>query len=280
MDKATRTNPSDVARRRVLAFAGSIAALAAGTVGVSTSSEAEVTSSNESFRPRKTKGPRILVFDVNESLLDLASLEQPFAEAVGRPEAMKEWFATLLRYSNVATLTNDYHPFGELGAAAAQSLARRYGVALDVERIKGLVALTLTLEPHPEVPAALKRLKAAGLRLVTLTNSAPKAAEAQLQHAGLRSLFEAVYTVEPVRLFKPHRKTYEAVAADLAVETSDLRMIAAHGWDVTGAMAAGCAAAFISRAGQELYPLGPKPDVIGKDMTEVGEAIIRVEIPA
>lgn len=229
---------------------------------------------------RQTKDRRILVFDVNETLLDLSPLKQPFAEAYGKPDALKTWFTTLLQYSNVATLTGDYHPFGELGLAAAETTARVYKVNLSPEQRKELVAHILTLPPHPEVKAALEKLKAAGFRMVSLTNSAPAAAEAQLKHAELRPLFEKAYSVESVRVYKPDRRTYEFVAADLGVSTADLRMVAAHGWDIAGAMAAGCAGAFIGRPGQELYPLAPPPDVVGPDLTVVAEHIIRVEQPA
>jgi len=92
-----------------------------------------------------TPGRRTLVFDVNESLLDLAPLQQPFADAYGKPDAMKTWFATLLQYSNVATLTEDYHPFGELGLAAAETTARQYDVSVSPETRKRLVDLVLTL---------------------------------------------------------------------------------------------------------------------------------------
>lgn len=228
---------------------------------------------------RQTKGQRILVFDVNETLLDLSPLKKPFAEAYGKPDALKTWFTTLLQYSNVATLTGDYHPFGELGLAAAETTAQVYSVNLSAEQRKSLVAHILTLPPHPDVKPALEKLKASGFRMVTLTNSSPSAAEAQLKHAELRSLFEKAYTVEAVRLFKPHRRTYEFVASDLGVSTADLRMIAAHGWDIAGAMAAGCAGAFVGRPGQELYPLAPRPDVVGPDLKAVAESVIEVEKP-
>ncbi len=65
---------------------------------------------------RKTKGRRILMFDVNETLLDLAPLKEPFEKAYGRPDALKAWFTTLLQYASVATLTGAYHPFGRLGS--------------------------------------------------------------------------------------------------------------------------------------------------------------------
>ena len=135
------------------------------------------------------------------------------------------------------------------------------------------------LPPHPEVKIGLLRLKEAGFRLVTLTNSAPDAAQAQLEYAGLRTLFERVFTVEAVRLFKPHHRTYESVAAELKVTTSDLRMVAAHGWDIAGAMAAGCAGAFVARTGKWLYPLAPPPDIIGPDLGAVAEQLLRLERP-
>ena len=226
---------------------------------------------------RKTKGRRILMFDVNETLLDLAPLKEPFERAYGRPDALKAWFTTLLQYASVATLTGAYHPFGRLGIAAAETTARQYDVSLDTDALKGLVSRIRTLPPHPDVKAGLESLKNAGFRLVTLTNSAPDAAEAQLMHAGLRPLFEKIYTVEPVKVFKPHPATYRSVANDLGVATSDLRLIAAHGWDIAGAQATGCAGAFIARPGQELYPLSPRPDVVGPDLGDVATQIIKVE---
>ena len=60
---------------------------------------------------------------------------------------------------------------------------------------------------------------------------------------------------------------------------SQLRMVAAHAWDVGGAMQAGCAAAFIARPGKAVFPLFPKPDVTGKDLAEVAEAILKAELP-
>jgi 2-haloacid dehalogenase len=69
------------------------------------------------------------------------------------------------------------------------------------------------------------------------------------------------------------------VAAELGVPVRDLRMVAAHAWDVGGAMRAGCAGAFIARPGKAAFSLFPKPDVTGKDLTEVAEAILKAELP-
>ncbi len=144
----------------------------------------------------------------------------------------------------------------------------------DRDRILGSM---LALPAHPEVPAGLQRLRDAGLRLVALTNSSPTAVDAQLRNAGLSALFERAFSVESVRRFKPAPEPYRFVAQELGVETGGLRMVAAHAWDIVGAMRAGCAAAFVARPGKVLYPLAPPPDIVGPDLRVVADQIVAAE---
>jgi len=64
----------------------------------------------------------------------------------------------------------------------------------------------------------------------------------------------------------------------LRVEMNEVRLVAAHGWDVVGAMRAGCAAAFVARPGAVLYPLSERPDVVGADLREVADRILEIEV--
>lgn len=121
------------------------------------------------------------------------------------------------------------------------------------------------------------KLKAAGFRMVTLTNSAPATVSQQLKNAGLTDFFERAFSVDAVKKFKPAADTYQYVARELGASTSELRMIAAHAWDVHGAMRAGCAAAFIARPGHALFPLGPKPDITAADLRAAADRIIAAE---
>jgi 2-haloacid dehalogenase len=107
-----------------------------------------------------------------------------------------------------------------------------------------------------------------------LTNSAPAVVQQQLSRAGLEGAFERVFSVDEVRRFKPAPEPYRFVASELGVETSALRMVAAHAWDIVGAMRAGCAAAFVARPGKVLYPLAPAPDIVGPDLRAVAEQIV------
>ncbi len=122
-------------------------------------------------------------------------------------------------------------------------------------------------------------MRGAGLRLVTLTNNPPTTVERQLAHAGLAPFFERAFSVEGVKRFKPAPEAYRSVADALRVPTSELRLVAAHAWDVLGALRAGCAAAFVARPGKVLFPLGPMPDIVGPDLRTVAERIVAVESP-
>ncbi len=109
-------------------------------------------------------------------------------------------------------------------------------------------------------------MKNAGFRMVTLTNSSQKAVEQQVHNAGLPEFFEKNFSVDAIKRYKPAPKTNRMVAAALSAESGQLRLVAAHGWDILGAMRAGCSAAFVARKGQSLFPLVEPPDVIGPDL--------------
>ncbi|MHB8629383.1 MAG: HAD-IA family hydrolase [Aggregatilineales bacterium] len=131
------------------------------------------------------------------------------------------------------------------------------------------------LPPHPEVRSALERLRDAGCRMAALTNSTEQVAEAQLTNAGLRDLFEQALSADSVHRLKPAPEPYHMAAERLGIGISEIRLVAAHAWDVAGALNAGCKAAFVARPGAVLDPLHPTPDVIGADLSEVTALILK-----
>ena len=125
------------------------------------------------------------------------------------------------------------------------------------------------------MPGALRRLAAAGVRLAALTNSTQQVTEAQLTNAGLGPLFEQILSADTVRRLKPAREPYLMAAQRLGVEPAQVLLVAAHAWDVAGAMHAGCAAAFVARPGMVLDQLAPEPDVVAADLEEVAGAVLK-----
>lgn len=220
---------------------------------------------------------RVIVFDVNETLLDLAGLDPPFDATFGAAQARNEWFSQLLNLAMTASLAGTYDDFSALARAALTIVAAKHHVVLRDEQVADILDQINRLSAHADARPALERLQAAGFRLAALTNSTSAVVERQLHHTGLAKFFEAILSVEGTRRFKPAPEPYRFAATHLRVATSNLRMVAVHGWDITGAMAAGCKGAFVARHGIVLNPLGPQPDVIAPTLDTVAEAIIRVD---
>lgn len=221
--------------------------------------------------------PRIIVFDVNETLLDLQALDPHFQRIFGSASVKQNWFAQVLQSSMVATITNAYVDFGTIGSHALEITAARQGIQLSGNDRQKISEAMLTLPPHPDVIENLERLRQAGLRLATVTNSAQKAVNAQLTNAGLMDYFEQALSVDAVQRFKPAAQVYQMAAKKLNVDIGQMRLVAAHEWDVTGAIRAGAAAAFVARPGMVLGPLSERPDIIGKDLYEVTDQILAIE---
>lgn len=218
--------------------------------------------------------PRVLAFDVNETLLDLAALDPLFESAFGDAAFRGQWFAQMLQLAFVGGLTGSYVDFSAAQAAALEMLARRAGRPVDEDTAAQIADTMRHLPPHADVTGALTQLGDAGFRLVALTNSPPEVARDQLANAELEDLFEMAISADEVRALKPSPAPYQLVAERCDVPISEVRLIAAHAWDVAGALAAGCSAAFVARPGMVLSPLGPQPDVVGADLDEVAAAIL------
>ena len=218
---------------------------------------------------------KLIVFDVNETLLDLKALDPHFERVFNNASVRVSWFATVLRNSLVSTITGLYDDFGVIAGASLDMTAQQAGVALSDEDKNLIMGTIRSLPAHPDVVPGLEKLKSAGFRLFTLTNSPPRVVEAQLQNSNLTGYFEESFSVDAVKTFKPAAEVYQMAAWELGVPAEQIRLVAAHDWDVVGALNAGCAAAFIARPGKVLNPLLPKPDIIGLDLVDVAEKILQ-----
>jgi 2-haloacid dehalogenase len=216
----------------------------------------------------------LIVFDVNETLLDLQAIEPTFKRIFGDKVDMRLWFANLVMYSLALTAARSYVPFTDIGVAVMKMLADTQGIKLDSADSKELREQFSTMPPYPEVPGALQKLRDAGFRLFTLTNNLVEVQARQLEHGGILDFFERCFSVDRVRMYKPWPQTYAHVERELGVAPSQLCMIACHTWDTLGAAAAGWEAALIKRAGNDVLEVGPQPQIVGDDLTDVAEQLI------
>jgi 2-haloacid dehalogenase len=216
----------------------------------------------------------LIVFDVNETLLDLQTMEPIFARIFGEKHAMRLWFDDLILYSAALTVAGCYVPFTDIGAAVMKMLADTRGIKIDDKDKKELTEKFSTMPPYREVPAALRKLRDAGFRLFTLTDNLLEVQTRQLEHGGIVDLFERRFSADGVKHHKPSRQAYAYVEKELAVKPAQLCLIACHTWDTLGAVAAGWEAALIKRAGNDVLGVGPQPQIVGNDLNEVADQLI------
>ena len=220
---------------------------------------------------------RVCVFDVNETLLDLGALDPQFERVFGDASTRQAWFGQFLTSWLTAMVTGVYQEFGTIGGTALEMIAERQGVELSGEDKGQILSGMQELPPHPEVEENLARLRNGGMRLAALTNSTQQVADAQIDNSGLREYFDQVLSADTVKRLKPAPEPYRMAAESLGVEIGQVRLVAAHAWDVAGALQAGCAAAFVARPGMVLNPLFERPGVVGSDLREVTDGIVEAE---
>lgn len=220
--------------------------------------------------------PKVILFDVNETLLDLSPLNESVGEALGdRSELAPLWFTTMLQYGLVTTVADHYRNFDEIGVACLRMVAKQQGIELDEVAAKQVLAPIRSLSPHADVIPALERLQQDGHRLVTLTNSSKAVLAEQMKNSGLESFFESMMSVEEIGLYKPHTHIYRWAARRVGADVPECLFVAAHGWDVAGAAWAGMKTAFVARPGKEMFPLGPAIDIVVPSFAELPEAVTK-----
>jgi 2-haloacid dehalogenase len=221
----------------------------------------------------------LIVFDVNETLLDLQTMEPIFERIFGERQAMRLWFANLILYSAALTVASAYVPFTEIGGAVMKMLADTRGIKIGDGDKKELTEKFSTMPPHPEVPGALRKLRDAGFRLFTLTDNLLEVQTRQLTRGGIVDLFERRFSADEVKHHKPSREAYGLVERELGAAPKQFCLIACHTWDTLGAVAAGWQAALIKRVGNDLLGVGPQPQMVGNDLNDVADQLIARDGP-
>ncbi|HET9075566.1 MAG TPA: haloacid dehalogenase type II [Acidimicrobiales bacterium] len=198
--------------------------------------------------------PSVVVFDVNETLSDLAPMADRF-EAVGAPGSLAAtWFSEVLRDGFALTATGGIERFAVLGEQVLRSVLHGRPLRVDTgSAVTQIMSGFTELDVHPDVPAGVRGLRDAGLRLVTLSNGAASVARALLDRAGLGDQFEQLLSVEDAGVWKPAPDAYRYAAARCGAPLTELVLAAVHPWDIHGASRAGLATAWINRTGAP-YP--------------------------
>ena len=215
--------------------------------------------------------PRLLVFDVNETLSDMTHLGDRFVEVGVPPYLAAPWFAGLLRDGFALTLTGQNPSFSDVARASLHTVLHDKANVEAASR--HIMAGFLELPLHDDVVDGIRALAAMDVRLVTLSNGAADVAEGLFERGGIRDAFERVLSVEDAAAWKPAASAYAYALGECAVAADNAMLVAVHPWDIHGAKAAGLRAAFINRTG------GPYPepmhaaDLVASSLTELARQL-------
>lgn len=204
--------------------------------------------------------PTVLFFDMNETVLDTAPLKD-FINNSFQENIYDLWFSKLLHYSLVSTVTHTFKDFGLIALESLVSLSARKGVDISKNISIKLISILSSLPPHPDVSEALKTVKEKGYYLVALSNSSKDLLRNQLRNAKIGYLFNQQISVEDFQVYKPHPDVYRKASCLLPISQKECMLIAAHDWDVYGALCAGWRSIFLQRDKQCLYPFSIKPEL-------------------
>ncbi|MCP9199060.1 haloacid dehalogenase type II [Gramella sp. GC03-9] len=218
---------------------------------------------------------KAIVFDVNETLLDLQKLKDSVDQVLEKKGAAEVWFTSLLHYSLVESIRDEYHDFSEIAAAVLKMQAEKDSKKLSEDHIKDTLAVVKDLDPYPDVLPGLQKLKEYGVKLIAFSNGKPDVLNAQLKNAGIATLFDEIHSVDACKKYKPHPHSYKYILEKVDLPANKVLMVAAHGWDIAGAKSAGLNTCFVNRPGKVNYPLAPEPDHQVKGIDELVPVIKR-----
>lgn len=208
------------------------------------------------------------VFDAYGTLLDFNAAVAQKRDQIGQDsDALSAlWRQKQLEYTWLRSLMGRHTDFWVVTSDALDFAMASLGLS-DSGLRDDLLALYRTLSPYSEVLDTLKKIKAAGVRTAILSNGEPGMLDDAVQASGLSPLLDAVYSVEPLGIFKPHPSVYQIAVDGLDVSPDRIAFQSANGWDIAGAASFGFKTVWINRAGatEERLPFGPSRTLTALD---------------
>ncbi|GAC1314909.1 MAG: haloacid dehalogenase type II [Acidimicrobiales bacterium] len=205
--------------------------------------------------------PGVIVFDVNETLSDMAPIATRFVDVGASAEAAKLWFTSVLRDGFALTAAGSSEPFARVADGALRVVLGPVDLDRSIdEAVDYVMSGFMSLAVHPDVAEGVDALRAAGIRLVTLSNGSAAVAERLLTTATIRDRFEYLLSVEDAGAWKPAGAAYDYAARTCGVACAEMMLVAVHPWDIDGASRAGMQTAWINRDAGSYPSYCTRPD--------------------
>ncbi len=182
-------------------------------------------------------------------------------------EFASAWRARQFDYGFLRSITGQQIDFFQVTEDALLYAAEAMKLPLPTDVRARLLDAYLTLDPWPDTAAALAKLKAAGVRIITISNLSPRMLQANAEHAGIAALFDELLSTEANHSYKPEPRAYALGLERLGLAKHEIAFAAFGGWDAYGAKSFGYPTYWVNRFGLPPERLGPAPDATSRDLS-------------
>jgi 2-haloacid dehalogenase len=210
---------------------------------------------------------KAVVYDAYGTLYDVHSVMQRCESLFpGKgPQLSQLWRTKQLEYTWQRSLMNRYVPFSTVTREALAYSCKALGIDAAEEAMQTLMREYLALACFPDVRPALEKLS--GKRQAILSNGSPDMLAPLVAHSALQ--FDAVLSVDSVKVYKPSPAVYQLVLTAFGVEAGEVAFVSSNCWDALGARAFGFASYWINRNAAPVDRLGVEPVAVLRSLGEL-----------
>mgnify|MGYP001190941765 FL=1 len=180
------------------------------------------------------KNIKAIIFDAYGTLFDVNSAAEKCKDKIGdKWEAFANyWRTTQLEYTWLRSLMKRHKDFWQITEDSLDKSIRVFKI--DNSMRDELLDLYKILSPFEEVPKVLKSLKEKNFKLAILSNGTPSLLNELVRSNNLNNLFDDIFSIEEVGVFKPHSKVYDIPIKKYKIEKNEVAFLSANTWDVSG----------------------------------------------
>lgn len=229
----------------------------------------------------------ICAFDIYGTLFDMRTVLEALRGGCADPEGFyRLWRYKLINYIWIVSAIGKFQDLTTLRERAFDFCVQELEPRMSPDVKPRFVEASLYLRPFADTREGLERLGAAEFKVVALSTGTRSDLMAMFEKAGMSDLFDAIVTNEEAGMYKPHPRAYLYAAERLGVEPGQIRMVAAHPWDLIGAGNAGLALAWLRRAeligleSRTYDTIAPEPELVAETLPDLVDKIIAADRPA
>ena len=178
--------------------------------------------------------PKAIVFDAYGTLFDVNSAAEKCKNKIGSKweNFANFWRTTQLEYTWLRSLMKKHKDFWQVTEDSLDKSMKVFNI--DNSLKNELLNLYKILSPYPEVKQVLAKLKEKKLKLAILSNGTPKLLEELVKSNNLSNLFDDLFSIEEVKIYKPDSKVYDLPIQKYKVQPGEITFLSANTWDVSG----------------------------------------------